>query len=83
MISSNEAVKLIKNLSLVDRLIIVEEILKGIREEEMLEENEHNSKADHNNGPAILAMAGILDDEEASVFDTAIAESRKIDEDEW
>ena len=79
MITSNEVVKLIKGLSLADRLKIVEEILRSIREEESL----RDKKEEKGNGPAILAMAGIFDEEEAKVFESAIAESRKIDEDEW
>ena len=83
MITSSEVIKLIKGLSLADRLKIVEEILKNIREEEFLRGKEVETKEEKNNGPAILTLAGIFDEEEAKVFESAIAESRKIDEDEW
>lgn len=83
MITSTEAIKLIKNLSIVERLFIAEEILKGIREEEMTEELSDYSVSEGTSEPAILTMSGIMDDEEAKIFDTAISEARKIDEDAW
>ena len=83
MTTSNEVIKLIKGLSLADRLKIVEEILKSIREEEAFRKEGLPIKEEEVNGPAILARAGIFDEAEAKVFESAIAESRKIDEDEW
>jgi hypothetical protein len=78
MISSNEVIDLIKNLSIAERLMIVEAILRNIREE-----NAAQKESKMNEEPAILSLAGIFDEEEAQVFENAIAESRKIDEDEW
>jgi hypothetical protein len=84
MATSNDIIKLTRGLSLSERLKIVEEILRGIREEEILREKEIKSKPKEKSAASpILAMAGIFDKEEAKVFEIAIAESRKIDEDEW
>ncbi len=83
MATNNEVMKLIRGLSLSDRLKIVEDILKDIREEgELLEEGVQN-KSEKNADPAILTLAGIFDEAEAKIFESAIEESRKIDEDEW
>lgn len=81
MTTNNEVLRLISILSISDRLKIVEYILRGIREER--EFGGEGSKSEEEIGPAILSMAGIIDEEEANVFDSAISESRKIDEDGW
>lgn len=85
MISNNEIVDLIKGLSLKERLMIVGEILRNIREDK---EPTHHSNADNlvpklpaeektsNNGPAILTLAGIISAEEANALEAAVAESR-------
>lgn len=83
MNTSNEVIKLIKGLSLKDRLNIVEEILKSIREEELIRSADLKIIEDEIRGPAILSMAGIFEEEEAKVFESAINDSRKIDENEW
>lgn len=84
MTLSNELVKLAKGLSLSERLKVVEEILRSIREEEILREKEIKSiPKEKGTASPILAMAGIFDEEEAKVFESAISESRKIDENEW
>lgn len=80
--TSNDIINLIKSLSLSERLKIVEEILRNIREEGLEPKAAQPSKETHE-GPAILSLAGIMDEEEAKVWDSAVAESRKIDEDEW
>ncbi|MCB9052734.1 MAG: hypothetical protein H6556_25130 [Lewinellaceae bacterium] len=80
--TSNDIINLIKSLSLSERLKIVEEILRNIREEGFEPKAAPPSKETHE-GPAILSLAGIMDEEEAKVWDSAVAESRKIDEDEW
>lgn len=83
MATSNEVIRLIKGLSLSDRLKIVEEVLRSIREESSIREEELKTKTETNKGPGILTMAGIFDEEEVKVFESAISESRKIDADEW
>lgn len=83
MLESSEVIKLIKDLSLTDRLRIAEEILKSIREDQIFRKKEFDTKEEKGNSPAILALAGIFDEEEAKIFENAIAQSRKIDEDEW
>ena len=80
--TSSDILKLIKGLSLSERLKIVEEILRNIREENIGPEADKPTKDTHN-GPAILSLAGIMGEADARIWDSAIAESRKIDEDEW
>jgi len=78
MISSSELIDLIKRFSITERLMIAEEILKDIREERTLQQVP-KERAE----PAILSLAGVMDEEEAQVFITAVNESRKIDINEW
>jgi hypothetical protein len=82
MISSNELINLIKGFSITERLMIVEEILRNIREENVTTEMTENSK-EANAEPAILSLAGVIDKEEADVMTSAVEESRRIDRDEW
>lgn len=82
MVSSNDIIDLIKGFSLAERLLIVEEILRNIREADVKTRNGKNSTIDSTE-PTILNLAGIMDEEEANVFEEAIVESRKIDNDEW
>ena len=82
MISSNEVINLIKSFSIAERLMIVEEILRNIREENVAPVMTEDSK-EENVEPAILSLAGIIDEEEAEVMTRAVEESRKIDRDEW
>jgi hypothetical protein len=80
--TGSEIINLIKGFSLSEKLRLVEEILRNIREENISirEQIETKEKKDK---PAILSFAGILNEEEATVFDSAVEESRKIDENEW
>jgi hypothetical protein len=82
MISSNEVINLIKSFSVTERLMIVEEILRNIREENVVPVVKEDSK-NENAEPAILSLAGVIDEEEADVMTSAVEESRKIDRDEW
>lgn len=77
-----ELVNQIKHFSVKEKLILVEEILRTIREEDVLEKNTPDLR-ETSSEPAILSLAGIIDDEEAKVFYSAIKESRKIDKNEW
>lgn len=80
--TGSEIINLIKGFSLSEKLRLVEEILRNIREENISirEQSETKEKKDE---PAILSFAGILNEEEAKIFDSAVEESRKIDENEW
>ncbi len=78
IVSTNELIGLINRFSLAERIKIIEEVLKTIREEETKAYSVKTTKS-----PSILKFAGILDEKEASIFEEAIEESRKIDEDEW
>ncbi|MCO6488273.1 MAG: hypothetical protein J5I98_07650 [Phaeodactylibacter sp.] len=80
--TNKDIINLIKDLSLSERLKIVEEILRDIREVG-LEPKAANSSKDAHKGLAILNLAGIMNEEEAKMWDSAVAEARKIDEDEW
>ena len=73
MVSKNELINLINECHLSDRLEIVEAVLKHIRKE----------KKALRNGLDILEFAGIIDDTEAKIFESAVLESRKIDKNEW
>ena len=77
MISSHEVIKLIEGFSLIERLRIVEEVLKSIREEKLNVTPTAIAK------PSLLSLAGIMDDEEAKIWYEAIEDSRKVDEHEW
>lgn len=82
MISSNEVINLIKSFSITERLMIVEEILRNIREENVVPVVKDDSK-EEDTEPAILSLAGVIDEEEADVMTSAVEESRKIDRNEW
>lgn len=82
MVSSNEVITLIKGFSLSERLLIVEEILRNIREEN-LKNAVITTKKEETPKTSILSFAGILDDEEADLMESAVDESRKIDTNEW
>ena len=74
MISSHEVIKLIEGFSLAERLRIVEEVLKNIREEKLDVTPVEVAK------PSLLSLAGIMDDEEAKVWYEAVEDSRKVDD---
>lgn len=81
MVSTNELISLINKYSLTERLKIVEEVLRGIREEKIEVADKEEGGA--NEPPKILELAGVMTEEEANEYTAAIEESRKIDEDEW
>ena len=74
-------ITLINKFSLKERLKIVEEVLRGIREEKVVTLNDRGNES--KGVPKILELAGIMSEEEASVYYEAVEESRKIDRDEW
>jgi hypothetical protein len=75
MISSHEVIRLIEGFSLVERLRIVEEVLKNIREEKLDVAPVEVAKPS-----LLLSLAGIMDEEEAKVWYEAVEDSRKVDE---
>lgn len=79
MVSSNEVINIIKGFSLSERLLIVEEILRNIREENLKSKPIEKEKTKS----SILNFAGIIDDAEANLMESAVSESRKIDQNEW
>ena len=71
----NDILELISTFSVSERLLLIEEIIKGI-----LEEGEKKAKS---GAPPILELAGILTEEEAGEMEEAVQESRKVDLDGW
>ncbi len=65
---------IVNRFSVADRLRLVEEILRTIREEEVEEKHSGNE---------LLEFAGIINDEEAAEMKFAVSESREIDLDGW
>lgn len=65
---------IVNRFSIADRLRLVEEILRTIREEEVEEKHSGNE---------LLEFAGIINDEEAAEMKSAVSESREIDLDGW
>lgn len=83
MKTSNEIIThLVKNFSIHERLLIIEEILRSILEERVTP-SEQLPELGKTDEPEILSLAGILDEEEADEMNSAIEESRKIDRHEW
>jgi len=81
MVSTDELIVLINKFSLKERLKIVEEVLRGIREEKVVTLSDPGNES--KDVPKILELAGVLSEEEASVYYQAVEESRKIDSNEW
>lgn len=81
MVSTNELITLINKFSLTERLKIVEEVLRGIREDNIVGPDEREKET--NDPPKILELAGVMTEEEASAYEEAVEDSRKIDKDEW
>jgi hypothetical protein len=65
---------IVNRFSIADRLRLVEEILRIIREEKVNEDHSGND---------LLEFAGIINDDEAQEMKSAISESREIDIDGW
>lgn len=82
MVTHSEIIQLVKGLSLSERLVLIETILKDIREDQALLA-EPQSPQGVSSEPGIMNLAGIMTGEEAEIFYGAISESRKIDADEW
>lgn len=76
MVSSHEIIRLVEELSLTERLLIVEEILKNIRKEKL-----ETTPVIPPTG--ILSLAGIMDESEAEKWYQAVGEARQIDQNEW
>ncbi|MEL6194988.1 MAG: hypothetical protein AAFR66_23225 [Bacteroidota bacterium] len=74
MVSAKKVIGMINGFSLSERLMIIEEVLKNIREEK---------STTNSNDISIKKFVGIIDEKEATLFEEAISESRKVDENEW
>lgn len=80
MVSTNEIVNAINSFSLSERIKIIEAVLRNIREEKIEVKTE---KEVLKNDSPIGKFVGILNEEEATIFEQAVQESRKIDKSEW
>jgi hypothetical protein len=78
MTTHHSLLNLINDLSLSDRLMIVEAVLKGIREVENRKENEGKLSTEPSGFSGILSMAGIWTEAEAKVSEEAITECRNL-----
>ncbi len=78
--SANEVIKIVNDLNWVERLKVVEAILRGIRIERVHSRVSINQEV---SPPRILELSGIWDENDARIFEEAVLESRKIDGDEW
>ena len=76
MISSEEVIKLLERLSIPEQWVVVEGILKNIREEKSVDES--TSSVTENNKPILSDLAHTISDQEAKIWYGAIEESRKI-----
>ncbi len=70
MVSTNELITLINKFSLTERLKIVEEVLRGIREEKVVIPKD----GEENKQPKILELAGIMNEGDASEYEKAVEE---------
>lgn len=76
MQSKKQILNSINQLPTNDKLLIVEAILKSIREKDA-KENQTNTKLE------ILELAGSITESEATEWQNAIDEGRQIDINEW
>lgn len=83
MHTSGDIINMINGFPVPERLLIIEQALKKIREEEVAGKAKEDSDEGVNYEHPILSLAGILSEEEANEMRIAIEESRKIDKDEW
>jgi len=80
MVSSKDLIELIRQLSPLERLRLVEEILRGIWEEAKKELPPSATEEELPTG--LMRFAGIFDDKEARVWKQAVEEFRQIVENE-
>ncbi|MGB5941908.1 MAG: hypothetical protein WBG71_03435 [Leeuwenhoekiella sp.] len=81
MATTEELIKEINGFSLDQRLKIIEEILRSIRNEKGTSQEEPQKVVKKSSD--ILDLPGMLSKEEAAIYKEAVKESRKIDHDEW
>lgn len=68
-----DIIKIVNEYSVAERLMLIEQLLKTIREESVKE----NSFVD------LSEFTGIIDDDEATSMKDAVNDARKIDLDGW
>ena len=76
MQSKNQIIQSINQLPINEKLLILETVLKSIRKGKS-NKNETDTK------PEILELAGSINENEATEWQTAITKGRQIDVNEW
>lgn len=82
--STIDILRVVNRYPVSERLLLVEAILKAIREEE--HKVEHNTSPTTNTSEALKdfrSFIGILNEQEADAMSAAISESRQVDLNEW
>lgn len=77
-----DLLNIINGYPVTERILLVEAILKQIREEERSGIAAKETVATYS-GEGLLEFAGALSAEEADKMQKAVLEARKIDHDEW
>ncbi|MEN0006721.1 MAG: hypothetical protein AAF798_21385 [Bacteroidota bacterium] len=72
----SDILEIVNGYPISDRILLVEAILKKIREEEQLLSAAKTTEQDYS-GESILEFAGILDKESAKEMKAAVEESRR------
>ena len=80
---SLDVLNVVNGYPIAERILLVEAILKKIREERALLYSENIPHRESCSGSDLVIFAGILTDREASEMEDAILEARKIDAHEW
>lgn len=77
-----DLLNIINGFPITERILLIEAILKQIREEERSGVALKETVAPYS-GEGLLEFAGALSDDEADKMQKAVLETRKIDHDEW
>ena len=79
----HDILDIVKDFSIPDKILLVEAILKQIREAEEFTTGSVEDNQSEYSGEEVLAFAGILDERSAKDMESAVLDSRKIDLDGW
>lgn len=80
---STDVLSIVNGYPIAERILLVEAILKRIREENEVKPNIDEPCTGGYPGTDLVEFAGILNDREAAEMEEAIVEARKIDKHEW
>ena len=76
----NDILTIIKSFPIDERLFLIEDILKSVREDHITSTSE---KSEMYSGENLVELSGIVNEDEAKNYEEAISESRKVDINEW